>query len=110
MYSWIILNFPHRLNAHYNLSAYGSTALVGFGRFFSFLIYTQSVGLLGRGISQSQGHYLHAEYTHIETSMTWAGFEPTIPVFELAKTVHALDRAATVIGASQSLVHYLSSS
>jgi hypothetical protein len=27
-------------------------------------------------------------------------FEPTIPVFERAKTVHALDRAATVIGVS----------
>jgi hypothetical protein len=26
------------------------------------------------------------------------GFDPTIPVFERAKTVHALDRAATVIG------------
>jgi hypothetical protein len=26
------------------------------------------------------------------------GFEPTIPVFERAKTVHALDRAATVFG------------
>jgi hypothetical protein len=26
------------------------------------------------------------------------GFELTFPVFELAKTVHALDRAATVIG------------
>jgi hypothetical protein len=25
-------------------------------------------------------------------------FEPTIPVFERAKTVHAIDRAATVIG------------
>jgi hypothetical protein len=25
-------------------------------------------------------------------------FEPTIPVFEWAKTVHASDRAATVIG------------
>jgi hypothetical protein len=29
------------------------------------------------------------------------GFEPTIPEFELAKTVHAFDRAATVIGASR---------
>jgi hypothetical protein len=28
------------------------------------------------------------------------GFEPKIPVFERAKTVHALDRGATVIGAS----------
>jgi hypothetical protein len=26
------------------------------------------------------------------------GFEPAIPVFERAKTVHAPDRAATVIG------------
>jgi hypothetical protein len=30
--------------------------------------------------------------------MLGVGFEPTIPVFERAKTVHALDRAATVIG------------
>jgi hypothetical protein len=28
------------------------------------------------------------------------GFELTIPVFERAKTFHALDRAATVIGIS----------
>jgi hypothetical protein len=26
------------------------------------------------------------------------GFEPTIPAFEREKTVHAIDRAATVIG------------
>jgi hypothetical protein len=31
------------------------------GPFFSFLMYTQSVGLLGRGISQSQGRNLHTE-------------------------------------------------
>jgi hypothetical protein len=31
-------------------------------------------------------------------SMPQVGFETTIPVFEQAKTVHALDRAATVIG------------
>jgi hypothetical protein len=29
------------------------------------------------------------------------GFELITPVFELAKTVHALDRAATVIGKTQ---------
>jgi hypothetical protein len=29
--------------------------------------------------------------------MPWVGFEPTIPAFELAKTVHASDRAAAVI-------------
>jgi hypothetical protein len=32
--------------------------------------------------------------------MARVGFELMIPVFELAKTVHALDRAATVIGDS----------
>jgi hypothetical protein len=30
--------------------------------------------------------------------MPWVGFEPTIPAFERAKTVHALERAVTVIG------------
>jgi hypothetical protein len=30
--------------------------------------------------------------------MPWVGFEPKIPAFERAKRVHALDRAATVIG------------
>jgi hypothetical protein len=33
-----------------------------------------------------------------QTSMPRVGFEPTIPVFEQEKTVHASDRAATVIG------------
>jgi hypothetical protein len=32
-----------------------------------------------------------------QTSMPRVGFELTIPVFEWAKTVHALDRADTVI-------------
>jgi hypothetical protein len=32
--------------------------------------------------------------------MPRVGFEPTIPAFERAKTVHVLDCAATVIGSS----------
>jgi hypothetical protein len=35
-----------------------------------------------------------------QPSMPRVGFEPTIPVFERAKTVHVLDRAAAVIGDS----------
>jgi hypothetical protein len=35
--------------------------------------------------------------------MPLAGFEPTIPVFKRAKTFHALHRAATVTGPSNSL-------
>jgi hypothetical protein len=33
-----------------------------------------------------------------QTYMPRVGFEPTIPDFERAKAVHALDRAVTVIG------------
>jgi hypothetical protein len=37
--------------------------------------------------------------------MPWVGFKPTIPAFERAETVHALDRAATVIGWEDYLVY-----
>jgi hypothetical protein len=37
--------------------------------------------------------------------MPQVGFEPTIPVFERAKMVHALHRAATVIGGNLHLVN-----
>jgi hypothetical protein len=95
----------------------GSAALVDLGRFFTFLIYTQSIGFLGRGISPSQGRYLHAEHykqnKRTQKSMPRVWFEPKIPVFERAKTVHVLDRAATVIGNSlkscsaSNIVHWI---
>jgi hypothetical protein len=73
-----------------------------FGRFFSFLILYTVVGLLVRGISPSQGRYLHmttqTQNKRTQTSMPRMGFEPTTPVFERACMVHALDRATTVIG------------
>jgi hypothetical protein len=40
-----------------------------------------------------------------QTTMTLVGFELIIPVFERAKTVHASDRAATVIGLMVPLQH-----
>jgi hypothetical protein len=61
-----------------------------------------NVGLLGRVISRSQGRNLHAGQNkrsinaHRYPSLT--GMEPTIPPFQRAKTVHALDRTVTVIG------------
>jgi hypothetical protein len=70
---------------------------VGHWPLFCFLIFTRSVGLLGRGISQSQGRYLHTQNSTNTESMPQVGFEHTIPVFELAKIVRDLDRAATVI-------------
>jgi hypothetical protein len=37
----------------------------------------------------------------MKTSMPRVGLEPTTPLFEQAKTVHALDRAVTVISPSR---------
>jgi hypothetical protein len=64
-----------------------------------FLNIRQSVGLFGQGISMSQGRYLtQTQNKHKQTSMPGVGLEPTIQAFERAKTFHASDRAATVIG------------
>jgi hypothetical protein len=93
---------------YYILSIYGSTAPVDLGRFFSFLIYTESVGLLGRGISPSQDRYLHTEHKHRINAHKYPFLEwesNMIPVFERAKTVHALDSAATVIGSIIYCIH-----
>jgi hypothetical protein len=65
--------------------------------------YTQSAGLLGRGISPSHGLCLHTghhkeglKYTRI--SMSRVELEPRTPVSWWAKTVHVSDRAAAGIG------------
>jgi hypothetical protein len=75
---------------------------VGPRPFFIFSIYTHSIGLIERGIDPSQGHNEHKDNTsenkHTQTSISVTEFEPTTPVFDQAKAVHALDRAATVIG------------
>jgi hypothetical protein len=65
--------------------------------------FTRSVGPLGRGISPSQSRCLHKQDNKTKnkcklTSMLQVGFEPTIPVSERTKTVHALNCAATLIG------------
>jgi FAD synthase len=57
------------------------------------------VGLPRRVINPSQSRYLtQTQNKHRNTSMPRVGFKPTIPAFERVKTVHVLDRAATVIG------------
>jgi hypothetical protein len=91
------------------LSIYLSMALQPFSGLlplFQFLeLFTQSVALNGRCTSPSQGRYLHTgqrkHRINTQTSMPRVGFEPTIPVFERAKTVHAIDRRATAIGLIQ---------
>jgi hypothetical protein len=91
---------------HQCLSIYGSTALLDLGRFFSFLIlYTVGRTLwtgdqpVARPLSTQSTTPTHNKHT--QTSMPLVGFEPTIPVIQRAKTVHALDRAATVIDRHQ---------
>jgi hypothetical protein len=84
---------------HWDYTAYLSiyprlyNPLMGLGRFSISWSFTQSVVLLGRGISPPQGRYLHrttqTQNKSRNTSMSWMGFEFTVPVFEGAKTVHA---------------------
>jgi hypothetical protein len=78
-----------------------STAFVDLRRFFSFFIYAQSVGLLGRGISPSAGRYLHTEQHKqgINAQNVYASseFKSTISVFGWAKTVYVFNREATMM-------------
>jgi hypothetical protein len=67
-----------------------------------FLNQRYLVGHLGRVISPSQGRYLtQTQIKHRHLFLKF-GSNPRSPVFELAKTVHALDRAVTVLGS-----HYI---
>jgi hypothetical protein len=69
-----MLGFHSELWVHFMYLFFfnGSTALVGPGRYFGFLIYLRAVGLLGRVIRSSQGLYLNTQQqkhrkTHIHT-------------------------------------------
>jgi hypothetical protein len=85
------------------LSIYSSTALVDLGHFFSFLIL-HTVGRTPWTVDQAVARPLPIHRTTqtqnkcTQTSIPRVEIEPTIPVCERAKTVHALDRAATLIG------------
>jgi hypothetical protein len=73
------------------------------GRFFSFLIlYTvgRTPWTEDQPVAVPLPSHMRAQtqIKRTQTPMPQVGFESTILVFERAKTVHALDRAATVIG------------
>jgi hypothetical protein len=103
LWSYLFIHYQPSLKFSLSNSICGSTALFGPWPLFQFrnLFYT-----VGRtpwtGISPSQGLYTHrttqTQNKRTQTFMPRMGFEPTIPVFERANTVHALERAATVIG------------
>jgi hypothetical protein len=97
--------FPRLSGLTIHPPIHGSTALcLDLDRFFSFLIlYT--VGSTPWTGDQPDAiplpthteQHKHRINAHRHPCLE-RGFEPTIPAFEREKTVHALDRAATVIG------------
>jgi hypothetical protein len=86
------------------VSIYDSTILLlDLGHFFSSLIlYTvgRPPWTWGQPVAKPLSTHRRTQIQNKckQTSMPWVEFEPTIPAFEQAKTVDALDRAATVIG------------
>jgi hypothetical protein len=68
--------------------------------------YRETAGFFGRGISPSQGRYLHRTTRHKKErrriSTVRVGLEPTTPVFEGAKASRISDNTATLIGFLQS--------
>jgi hypothetical protein len=102
---WDSLRYCERFNFIFVSSFYGSTSLVGLGRFFSSVIYTQSVGVLGQGISPSRGCTQDSTKrinAHIHPSLK-RDSNPRSQRWKRAKTLHTLDRAVTVIGPSSYL-------
>jgi hypothetical protein len=75
---------------------YGSSAIADLVCFFSFLIYLQYVGLLGRGSARPKAT-TYTQNKRTQTYMPRVGLELTISVLERAKMTHAFDCTATVI-------------
>jgi hypothetical protein len=84
------------------LSIYGSIAVVGLSKFIQFF-NPYTIGKTAWAGDQPVARPLPTHITRqtqnkrTQTSMPRVGFKPTIPVFEWAKAVNALDTAATVI-------------
>jgi hypothetical protein len=77
--------------------------LLGLDHYFSFLIlhtvdYLHGDEPIAKALPIHKNTHTHRINTHIHTSMPLVGFEPTTPVFERERTVHALVGAGTVIG------------
>jgi hypothetical protein len=70
--------------------------------FLKFELHRQSVGPLEGWSALSQGRYLHrttqTQNKRRQIFLPRVGLQATIQIFKRAKTFHALDSAATVIG------------
>jgi hypothetical protein len=94
------------------LSIYGSAAPVDLDRFFSFFnpyTVSRTPWTADKPVARPLPTHRTTQTQNkcTQTSMARVGFEPTIAVFERAKTVHALDFAATVIRTNHVRVHEL---
>jgi hypothetical protein len=95
---WILLWISTAIYLYMALESF-----LDFGCFLSFLLL-YAVGRTPWTVDQPVARPLPTHGTtpkqniRTQTSMPCVGFEPTIPAFERAKTVHASDRATTVIG------------
>jgi hypothetical protein len=76
------------------------SSLFSFRIILKFESYRESVGLLGRGISPTQGRYLYGttqtQDKSQQISVPRVEFEPMIPVFQRTKAFHTLNRVANV--------------
>jgi hypothetical protein len=84
-----------------SISQWLYSPLLDLGRFFSFLIFytvTRAFWMGDQPVSRPLPAHrtVQTQNKRTQTSMPQLGFEPTILVFERAKTIHALDSAATV--------------
>jgi hypothetical protein len=85
---------------HLSIYLWLYSPLLDLGRFFSFIIlYTvgRTPWTWDQPVARPLSTHTITEAQNIQTSMPWLGSEHTIPAFKRAKTVHDLDRAATVI-------------
>jgi hypothetical protein len=93
---------PYSMRIYLSIYVWLYSSLLNLGCFFSFLIF-YTVGRIpwmgdqpiARPLPAQRTAQTHNKCTQI--SMPQVGFEPTIPAFKWVKTVHDLDRAATVI-------------
>jgi dolichol kinase len=98
------VRFARTYGSYFHSFIHSSMTLQNFvwpGLFFSFVTFSYS-RLLGRLISLSQDRkHPTGQHNHRIN-----GFEPTIPAFERANTVPAIDRVATTIGSIILHLHY----
>jgi hypothetical protein len=111
--SWTTISFKIRKWPLSSSFLYRSTALVDLGHIFSFsILYTtgRTTWTGDQPVARTLPTHIitQTQNKHTQAFMSCVGFEPTIPVFERAKTFHALDCTETAVGKDHSAWNFLS--